>query len=309
MAIIDLGTNTCRLFLADVDEAAVTQADRRTTVVRLGQGVDVSRRLRPEAVGRTRDCLEEYTALVRAYAPGRQLLIATSVLRDAADGAAFLRSVTRDFGLPCRVLTGAQEAALAFRGGTAGLAGSAAGPLVLVDIGGGSTEFAIGEPGRAPDHVYSLDVGAVRLTERFLFHDPPTVAELEQLAAFVAATIGEGVPADVRRQVCGAVGVAGTFTTLVAHKLALADYRPELVQGHVLSLADIDAGIALFAKLTSAERGARPGIQPGREDVIVAGAVIAREACRAFDLAGVMCSEADLLEGAALALAKGSLSA
>lgn len=306
VAVIDLGTNTCRLFLADVRGSLITPADRRTTVVRLGEGVDVRRRLRPEAIARTRACLAQYVAALEAYAPARRLLIATSVLRDAADGPAFLDSITSDFALPCRVLSGEQEASLAFRGGTAGFVERVSGPLVLVDIGGGSTEFAVGLPGLPPDHVVSLDIGAVRLTERFLLHDPPTSAELDRLVAFVAAAIRNGLPAAMG-QVRAGVGVAGTFTTLVAHKLGLATYQPEIVHGHVLSLADIDAAVALLARLTSAERGRRPGIQPGREDVIVAGAVIAREACRAFGLAEIVCSEADLLEGAALALAEGSL--
>jgi exopolyphosphatase / guanosine-5'-triphosphate,3'-diphosphate pyrophosphatase len=309
VAVVDLGTNTCRLFLADVAGDAVTPVERHTTVVRLGQGVDVSRRLRPEAIERTRACLTGYAARLEAFAPARRVLIATSVLRDAVDGPAFLGAVTRDFGLPSRILAGEQEAALAFRGGTTGLAGRVSGPLVLVDIGGGSTEFAIGEPGRPPDHVRSLDIGAVRLTERFVLHDPPAAGEVERLTAFAANAIAATVPGGVRRGVRGAVGVAGTFTSLVAYKLGLRVYRPELVHGHVLSVADIDAAVARFAGLTSAARGLLPGIQPGREDVILAGAVIAREACRAFDLAAVTCSEADLLEGAAVALADGSLGA
>lgn len=308
VAIVDLGTNTCRLFLAEVrEDGLVAVVERQTTVVRLGQGVDASRRLQPEAIRRTRACLREYVARLEAYGPARRLLVATSVLRDAFDGPAFLAAVARDFGLPSRVLAGEEEAALAFRGGTAELAAPLAAPLVLVDIGGGSTEFAVGEAGRAPDYVCSLDIGAVRLTERFIEHDPPVRAEIDHLGAFVADAIEQGVPATVRGGARAAVGVAGTYTTLVAHKLGLHEYRPELVHGHVLSLADIDAAIGRFATLTSAERRRLPGIQPGREDVILAGAVIAREVCRAFGLAAVRCSEADLLEGAALALADGSL--
>ena len=161
--------------------------------------------------------------------------------------------------------------------------------------------------GSQPDFVRSLDIGVVRLTERFLHHDPPATEELGRLEAFVAGAIADGVPVAVRGAARAAVGVAGTYTTLVAHKLGLREYRSDLVHGHVLSLADIDAAIAEFARLTNAQRGRLPGIQKGREDVILAGALIAREACRAFGLAAVRCSEADILEGAALALAEGSL--
>jgi exopolyphosphatase / guanosine-5'-triphosphate,3'-diphosphate pyrophosphatase len=308
VAIVDLGTNTCRLLLAEVGgDGALRQEERLTTVVRLGQGVDRSGRLNPEAVARTRTCLREYAPRFEAYGPARRLLVATSVLRDAADGPAFLAAVEHDYALPWRVLGGEEEGALAFRGGTAALAGADAAPLVLVDIGGGSTEFAVGVAGRGPDLVRSLDIGVVRLTERFLSGDPPAPAEVAALVAHVAVAIERGVPASVRASVRNGVGVAGTFTTLVAHRLRLHEYRSDLVHGYVLSLADIDAAIATFTRLTNAQRGRLPGIQLGREDVILAGALIAREACRAFGLEQVRCSEADILEGAALALAEGSL--
>jgi len=308
VAVVDLGTNTCRLFLAEVSDTGDVLADARlTTVVRLGQGVDRSGRLDPAAAARTHACLAGYAPRLEAYGPARRLLVATSVLRDAADGRGFLEGVEHDFALPSRVLGGEEEGALAFRGGTAELTGRAAGPLVLTDIGGGSTEFAGGAAGLQPDIVGSLDIGVVRLTERFLYHDPPAAEELGRLTAYVAGAIADGVPATVRGAARGAVGVAGTYTTLVAHKLGLREYRSELVHGHVLSLADIDAAIAELAALNNAQRGRLPGIQTGREDVILAGALIAREACRAFGLAEVRCSEADILEGAALALAEGSL--
>jgi exopolyphosphatase/guanosine-5'-triphosphate,3'-diphosphate pyrophosphatase len=307
VAVVDLGTNTCRLFLADVTDGVVAQDARMTTVVRLGQGVDETGRLHTDAVGRTRACLARYAPRMDAYRPARRLLVATSVLRDAADGRAFLAAVERDFRLPWRVVSGEEEGGLAFRGGTSWLTHPAPEPLLLVDIGGGSTEFAVGSAGESPAFVSSLDVGVVRLTERFFHADPPPAAEVEALVGHVAAAVEAGVPAELRAAVRGAVGVAGTYTTLVANKLGITEYDASLVQGHVLSLADIDTAVERFAAMTSAERGRLPGIQPGREDVILAGAVIARAACRAFGLDGVSVSEADLLEGAALALADGSL--
>jgi exopolyphosphatase/guanosine-5'-triphosphate,3'-diphosphate pyrophosphatase len=316
VAIVDLGTNTCRLFLARVEDGRVLQDARVTTVVRLGQGVDKYGRLHPDAVARTHACLSEYAPRIEAYGPVRSLLIATSVLRDATDGRQFLRAVVaHDFHLPWRVLRGEEEGRLAFRGGTSWLAGpgvagagsAAPDPLVLVDIGGGSTEFVVGSAAEPPAFVRSLDVGVVRLTERFFHADPPPAAEVAALAGHVAAAVESEVPADLRAEVRGMVGVAGTYTTLVANKLGLTEYDASLVQGHVLSLADIDRAVERFAGMTSAERGRLPGIQPGREDVILAGALIAREACRAFGLDAVSVSEADILEGAALGLADGSL--
>jgi len=314
VAVVDLGTNTCRLFLADVDDAgAVHPAERATTVVRLGQGVDGSGRLRADAMARTRACLAAYAPRLEAFGPARRLLVATSVLRDAGDGRAFLEALESEFSLPWRVLGGEEEGALAFRGGTSWLTGhGVAGeeppdPLVLVDIGGGSTEFAVGSAGRTPEFVRSLDVGVVRLSERFFTADPPPAGEVAALSGHVAGAIAAGVPASLRAAVAGAVGVAGTFTTLVANKLGMREYDARVVQGHVLSRADIAAAIELFARLTSAGRGRLPGIQPGREDVILAGALIAREACTAFGLETIRVSEADILEGAAQALAEGTL--
>jgi exopolyphosphatase / guanosine-5'-triphosphate,3'-diphosphate pyrophosphatase len=307
VAVVDLGTNTCRLFLARVEDGRVLQDTRVTTVVRLGQGVDETGRLHPDAVARTRACLSGYAPRVEAYGPARRLLIATSVLRDAADGREFLTAVRDDYALPWRVLSGEEEGGLAFRGGTSWLGADAPDPLVLVDIGGGSTEFAAGSAGEPASFVRSLDVGVVRLTERFFHADPPRPAEVAALAGHVAAAIEDAVPAGLRAAVAAMVGVAGTYTTLVANKLGMTEYDGSLVQGHVLSLADIDDAVTRFAGMTSTERGRLPGIQSGREDVILAGALIAREACRAFGLSAVGASEADLLEGAALALADGSL--
>ena len=280
-------------------------------MVRLGQGVDETGRLHEDAVARTHACISGYAPRIEAYGPARRLLIATSVLRDARDGRQFLVALKYDFGLPWRILSGEEEGTLAFRGGTSWLVSgdspAPSDPLLLVDIGGGSTEFAVGSAGEPPSFVRSLDVGVVRLTERFFHHDPPEAAEVAALTGHVAAAIAEAVPAELRAAVRGAVGVAGTYTTLVANKLGMTEYDGRLVQGHVLTLAEIDATAGRFAALTSAERGRLPGIQPGREDVILAGALIAGEACRAFGLDAVRVSEADLLEGAALALAEGSL--
>jgi exopolyphosphatase / guanosine-5'-triphosphate,3'-diphosphate pyrophosphatase len=305
LAVVDLGTNTCRLLLADVAGGAVGRVDAREThVVRLGQGVDRTGRLDGEAVARTRALLAEYAARIDAYAPDDRLLVATSVLRDAADGGAFLAAVERAFDLPWRVIAGEEEARLAFRGATSGLAAGST-HVAVVDIGGGSTEFAVGEPGRPPRFVRSLDVGAVRLTERFFVDDPPAEAEWREAVAFVDGLLDAGIPADVRASAGALVGVAGTFTTLVANELGLRVYDPALVHGRSLSLGRIDAAIALFRGLTSAERGRLAGIQKGREDVILAGALIARAACRAFGAAAARVSEADVLEGMALWLADG----
>jgi exopolyphosphatase/guanosine-5'-triphosphate,3'-diphosphate pyrophosphatase len=317
IAIVDLGTNTCRLLLAEVEDGAVWPAARETRVVRLGQGVDRRGRLAPAAVDRTVACLSRYAGRIQTFGPERALLVATSALRDAADGAAFLDDASARFALPHRVIDGSLEGRLSYRGARAGLAEIArteparpaspatVGSLLVVDIGGGSTELAIGGGADVEPHfVRSLDVGAVRLTERLLSDDPPTAEQVDAAVALLREHLGASVPVRLRRAVARGVGVAGTFTTLVAHTLGLTAYRRERVHGYELGLPQIEEAIARFRVLSSCERAGLVGIQSGREDVILAGALIGREVCLAFGLPAIVVSESDIIEGAALWLAE-----
>ncbi len=326
VAVVDLGTNTCRLLLGRVGArwcGPIENEARVTTVVRLGQGVDETGRLAGDAVARTRACLADYVRRIERFAPAGRRLTATSALRDAADGARFLDEVERDFGLPWCILSGEEEAAAAFRGAVCGAAGTAARagalsangcePLILVvDIGGGSTELVIGRaadvqagegPSSAPTLARSVNVGAVRLTERYFRQDPPTGPEWAAAVRRTRAELRAAVPEAARTGIVVAIGVAGTITTLVANKLGLREYRSELVDGQPLHLWEIERAIRAFRAMTSAERARLPGIQLGREDVILAGALIAREACLLFGLPGLWCGESDILEGVALELA------
>jgi exopolyphosphatase/guanosine-5'-triphosphate,3'-diphosphate pyrophosphatase len=280
-------------------------------VTRLGAGVDRQRRIDPGAAARTRSCLTGYAARVTAYAPDARLLVATSALRDAVDGCAFLDGLTAEFDLPANILSGEEEAALSYAGALSGSAAAVAlspqrPAAAVIDIGGGSLELAVGTPpAPEPSFVCSLDIGVVRLTERFFASDPPAEGQWSAAEAFVWATLAAAVPDGLRAAVGRGIGLAGTFTTLVAHKLALRTYDRALVHGHELTRADIDAALTTFRRMPSAARGRLPGIQPGREDVILAGTLLAREVCRLFDLDGVRVSEADLLDGVALRLARG----
>jgi len=336
VAALDVGTNTVRLLLGEVDGGRLTDHLRETTITRLGLGVDQARRLDPDAASRTRVCLERYATRVREFRPERSLLVATSVLRDAADGRAFLEGVEADFGLPWRIVTGEEEAALSFAGAASGLpAGMGAGTLsgraamVAIDIGGGSLELAVGPlakppssanagrsslavvppgpslptPPASPSFARSLDVGVVRLTERFFAHDPPTDEEWLTAQVLVRTTLDRAVPAEVRSSVGLAVGLAGTFTTLVAVKLELAVYDRAVVHGHRLTRDELTAAALRFRAMTSAQRGRLPGIQRGREDVILAGVLLAAETLDLFEQRAVVVSEADLLDGIALSLA------
>jgi len=330
VAVVDLGTNSARLLLAHVEDGRVRDVVRETTVTRLGAGVDRRRRLDAAAAERTRSCLAGYAAQVVDFAPQARLLVATSVLRDAADGAAFVDRLEAELALPWKILSGEQEAALSFAGALSGrTAPRSRSATVVIDIGGGSLELAVGaSPGpaaapttaaphptppiasphptppiAAPSFVCSLDVGVVRLTERFFVSDPPDEAQWRAAEDFVRATLVAAVPGDVVATVGQGIGLAGTFTTLVAHKLALHTYDRALVHGHELAVTDLDAAKREFRHMTSAARGRLPGIQPGRQDVILAGVLLAREVCRLFGLAAVTVSEADLLDGVALSLA------
>ena len=302
VAVVDQGTNSARLLLAEVEQGRVRSLVRRATVTRLGQDVDRTHRLDPVAVQRTLACLSDYAAEMAAFGAQRRLLIATSVLRDAADGAAFLSQVESRYELPWRILSGAEEAAWAYRGARAGLAG-VAGTALVVDIGGGSTELAVGS-GPLPDWSRSLEVGVVRLTERFLASDPPTGEQWRSALAFTRELLAAEVPDSLAGAVGAGIGVAGTVTTLVAHKLGMREYDAARVHGHLLSQADIAAAARTFRGLTAAQCASLPGIQRGREDVILAGALIAGEVCRRFGLAGLTVSESDILEGCALFLAE-----
>ena len=287
VAAIDLGTNSTRLLVADVEDGIVREVVRRTAVTRLGEGVDERRRLLPVPVARVRNVLTDFRRELEGLGAERTLATATSAVRDAENGEAFLGEVAWSYGFATRLLSGDEEAALTLRGIRAGLE-LPPGALVL-DVGGGSTELI------SDDFAVSVDVGSVRLTERFLHDDPPTGEQIER----AAAAVRELLPAHA---FAGAIGVAGTVTTLAA--LDLRGYDPRRVHGHRLTLARIEELTDRLATLTVAERRGLPGMEPGRAPVIVGGALVVRETLRRYGLDELEVSERDLLWGAALAAAE-----
>ena len=294
VASVDLGTNSTRLLVADVDGDRLREVVRRLTITRLGEGVDERRKLLPLPITRVRNCLTDYRRELEALGAERTLAIATSAVRDAENGEAFLGEIEWSYGFTTRLLEGDEEAALMYRGVTAGRP-----PLedtLLVDIGGGSTELVVGANG-GPAASTSLDVGCVRVTERFLATDPPTPTELATAAAHVRSLLP---PYQARV----AIGVAGTVTTLAALDLDLAEYDPERTHGHRLALASVERELERLAMLTLEERAKVPGIEPGRAPVIVAGIVVLRELMRAYELGEIEVSERDILHGAAFAAAE-----
>jgi exopolyphosphatase / guanosine-5'-triphosphate,3'-diphosphate pyrophosphatase len=299
VAALDLGTNTTRLLVADVADGRVDDIERRVQITRLGEGVDARRRLLPLPITRVRNCLTDYRRELEALGAERALAVATSAIRDAENGEAFLGEVEWSYGFTTRLLSGDEEALLTFRGATLGR--SLDEPTLVVDLGGGSTELIVGD---ADDILFraSVDLGSVRLTERFLPSDPPTVTELNDCAGAVRSLLAERVPDDIGAK--AAIGVAGTVTTLAALAQSLAEYDPERVHSYRLSLDAIAAQLERLAAMPLADRREVPALEPERAPVIVAGAVILWEVLAHFELDEIEASERDLLHGAALEAAK-----
>jgi exopolyphosphatase / guanosine-5'-triphosphate,3'-diphosphate pyrophosphatase len=257
--------------------------------------------LLPVPVARVRNVLSEFRRRAESLGADRTLAVATSAIRDAENGEAFLGEIEWSYGFATRLLSGHDEALLMFRGVTAGR--QLEGGTVIVDVGGGSTELVAAEPDGVRWHD-SLDIGAVRLTERFLVSDPPTEAELGSCAAAVRALLAERVPDEIRSGIRAAVGVAGTITSIAALALGLQEYDRERVHGFRLTAQALDEQLARLASVPVAERRKLRPLDPERAPVIVAGAVIAREALRFFGVDVLEISEHDILDGAALVAAE-----
>jgi exopolyphosphatase/guanosine-5'-triphosphate,3'-diphosphate pyrophosphatase len=290
VAAVDLGTNTTRLLVADVADGRVDEVEKRLKITRLGEGVDARRRLLPLPIARVRNCLAEYRRAAEDLGAERILLIATSAVRDAENGEAFLGEIEWSYGFATRLLTGDEEARLVRRG-----VGEVAAETLILDVGGGSTELIAG------DWHESLDMGSVRMTERFLPSDPPTDRELAACAAAVRSLLAERLP---ELKVRDAIGVAGTVTTLAALDLALDEYDADRVHGHRIPAASVDEQLRRLAALPLAERREVPALEPERAPVIVGGTVVVREVMRHFSLEELEASERDILHGAALAAAE-----
>ena len=302
VGVVDLGTNTTRLLVADVDGGRVDELLRRTTITRLGEGVDERRRLLPVPIARVRNCLSYYRRELEALGAERTLAIATSAVRDAENGEAFLGEIEWSYGFDTALLSGQEEALLTFRGVMTGRDALADGTLV-VDVGGGSTELVVGGPDGVRFHT-SVDLGCVRDTELHLAGDPPSRGDLEAAAARARTLLAEHVPDEVRAAVRETIGVAGTVTTLAALDLGLVEYDPRRIHRHVVRAAPLEAQLERLAALSLAERERVPGLEPARAPVILAGLVILRETLAHFGMQRLEASEHDILHGAALAAAE-----
>jgi exopolyphosphatase / guanosine-5'-triphosphate,3'-diphosphate pyrophosphatase len=283
VGVVDLGTNSTRLLVADVDGDHVEEVARRTSITRLGEGVDERRKLLPLPVARVRNVVSEYRRELERLGAERVLAIGTSAVRDAENGEAFLGEIEWSYGFASRLLSGEAEAGLTRRGVANGrVLGE---ETLVLDVGGGSTELI------TASRRTSVDVGSVRLTERHLRSDPPRNDELEAAAEAVRAVLPPLDPSN-------AIGVAGTVTTLAA--LELGAYDPRHVHGCRLSRGAVAAQLERLAALPLAERRELPGLEPERAPVIVGGAIVVREVLDRYRLDALEASERDLLHGAAL---------
>jgi exopolyphosphatase / guanosine-5'-triphosphate,3'-diphosphate pyrophosphatase len=302
VGVVDIGTNSTRLLVADVHDGAIDELDRRSEVTRLGDGVDAAGNLSDAAMARVLATLDAYrVAMDAAGAPaGTRVAVLTSAARDAANGAGFTARVREGYGLDTRTIDGEAEARLTFRGATHGRDLEDPTPLLVIDVGGGSTELVVGTAaGELSFHV-SLNAGVVRQTERHLHDDPPRPHELQALADEVRRLVEDAVSRDVRAQVRHAVGVAGTATSLAAIDQELEPYDPARVHGASIELGKVELLLARLAQMPLAGRRAVRGLHPDRAPTIVAGVVILLEVLRAFGLPRLEVSEHDLLHGVAL---------
>jgi exopolyphosphatase/guanosine-5'-triphosphate,3'-diphosphate pyrophosphatase len=301
-AVVDIGTNSTRLLVADIEDGSVRELHRRSVVTRLGTGVDATGALSEEAMGRVFATLDDYVATIADSAVDATTAVMTSAVRDAVNGADFEAEVVRRYGLQARTIGGDTEAQLTFLGATAIRASDGRLSLLVLDIGGGSTEFVVGAGRQVSFHV-SAQAGVVRQTERHLRSDPPRPAELQALTAEMREIISREIPAEVRRSAAAAVAVAGTATSCASMVQELEPYDPARVEGYVLALGECEELLARLAAMPLAERRQVRGLHPDRALTIVAGVAILVEALRAFSLDEVEVSDRDILWGAALELA------
>jgi len=311
VAAIDCGTNSLRLLVADVDTEAGTLVDlhRQMEIVRLGEGVDRTGRLGDDALARTFAVCDRYAEILRDLGAQKTRFVATSASRDAENRDDFVAGVLARIGVEPEVVSGDEEARLSFTGATRGLTGAEA-PYLVVDIGGGSTEFVLGTT--EPVAARSVDVGCVRLTERHLRTDPPTDDEIARSRRDVAAALDEAAAVVPLGRTATLVGLAGTVTTVTAHALGLARYDPHAIDGSVLSIDQVLAACDDLLARTHDERAALGFMHPGRVDVIGAGALVWREvvtrvrdevAAAGGRLTQVVTSEHDILDGIAWSIA------
>jgi exopolyphosphatase/guanosine-5'-triphosphate,3'-diphosphate pyrophosphatase len=308
VAAIDCGTNSIRLLVAQLPDpsagpaAPLVDLTRRMEIVRLGQGVDRTGRLDPAAIERTRVVLAEYAEQIRALGAERIRMCATSASRDASNAGDFRAMVLATLGVEPEVVTGDEEARLSFTGAVRGLPADARGPYLVVDIGGGSTEFVVGDRDLTVAGAVSVDVGCVRMTERHLGADPPTDEQIAAATADITAAVDRALDMVPGRQAATLIGLAGSVTTVTAIAEGLTGYDPSRIHHARVSYERVAAITADLLAKSAEQRLAIPAMHPGRADVIGAGALVLRVIMERAGFSSVIASEHDILDGIAWSL-------
>ncbi len=303
LAGIDIGTLTCRLLIADLTaEGSLNERRSDRRILRLGEGVDRTKRLNGAAMDRVIACLKEWRGVIDGYHAEAMTAVATSAVRDAVNRDEFLDRVKCEVGIDVEVITGDEEARRTLLGIRSGLPDGVT-DILAIDIGGGSTEFILDRPGRAPI-VRSIDVGVVRLCERVLKHDPPTVQEIEQARDWVGKETEVALAGMNRPTGLTFVGTAGTITALAAMAQKLPAYEPARIHNYTLPLSSVQELEQTLLSRTKADRIGLPGLEQNREEVIAAGAIIIRTVMETVGMASVLVSDLGLREGVLIDLAR-----
>ncbi len=306
VAAVDCGTNSVRLLIAEVDEASglLTDVAREMRIVRLGEGVDATGRLTDAALRRTFEAVDEYGTLIERSHVGAVRFVATSATRDAENRDEFVSGIRGRLGVEPEVISGAEEAQLSFTGATNTLEiAGAATPCLVVDIGGGSTEFVMGEPGRPPTASASIDIGCVRMTERHFVTDPPWPAEVAAARDDIDAAIAEVARTVPLRRAGSLVGLAGSVTTVAALAMGMWEYDAQKIHGAVITAADVHRVCEELLYANRDKRSANPVVHPGRVDVIAAGSLVLSAIVAYTGVSEILVSEHDILDGIAASLA------
>ena len=305
VAAIDCGTNSIRLLIADVQDAVLTEVVRTMVIVRLGEGVDRTGEFSEAALTRTFAALDSFAELIEQHRPDRIRFVATSASRDVSNRNIFVAGVKERIGIEPDVISGDEEAALSFLGATGDFAFASTpppAPYLVVDIGGGSTEFVLGET--EPTAALSTNVGCVRMTERHLVTDPPTAQEIVSATSDIDAAIAEAGLVVPFAQAKTLIGLAGSVTTVAALALNLSEYDPKAIHGAVLSADQVHAVTTELLHMTRADRSALAPMHEGRVDVIGGGALVLDRIMQVNGIREVVVSETDILDGIARRLAQ-----
>jgi exopolyphosphatase/guanosine-5'-triphosphate,3'-diphosphate pyrophosphatase len=303
VAAIDCGTNSIRLLIADFDSAGVmTELDRRMTVVRLGEGVDANKRFSDAALERTFAACDQYAAIIKQHEVTKIRFVATSATRDVSNRQEFADGVRSRLGCELDVISGDEEAELSFLGATRELMARVPGPYLVLDIGGGSTEFVYGT--EHPEFARSVNIGCVRMTERHLIGDPPSEQSIADAITDIDAAIALAAEVVPITQAKTVVGLAGSVTTVAAMALGLEKYDRDAIHASIISKNSVHAVAQRFLQMTRQQRAALGYMHPGRVDVIGAGALVLDRIMAHVPNADVFISEHDILDGIAIRLAQ-----